>query len=617
MTFFNDVRLALRILRRQPSYAWSAIGVMVLGVAAVSAVLSVLQSVLLTPLPYREPERVVLLRADAPGFARQALLTPNEIAALRDRSDLFQSVAAIVGTSANLTTPGDMAPLTAVAMSDNFLDTLGVAPVLGRPVAAGDVASRSINISYDLWQQRFHGDAGVVGRELEINNRPATVVGVLPASFKLHLGPGVHVPPTIDVFFLRGRGYDDDPVRGNVVIARLKPGVSSAAAAAAVDAMTESLAAATPVGYQGSAARLSLATVDREVASQVRPALLAIAGAVAFVLLAACANLANLLVARVAGRGRELAIRASIGASRVQLIRQFMAEGLVIGGLGAAGGVLLAQWAVDVLVRFAPAALPRRDEIVFDPRVASVAVVISLLSALVVSALPLWHAIRSETATRLKQDAPTWQNTRVTRGSLIAAQLALSLILLAGFGVVARAFVNLRAVPMGFEPAGVATLSVSLDGQRFNNGTLDEARLGRLAFYRQLRSAARELPGVQQFGAGFPLPMSNVSMVQPFVVQPGQPQRMADGVIALAGYLETLQVPLVEGRYFTTEDDNRPVIIIDEGLARELWPSQSAIGRQLQIVTISGSLPREVVGVVGHVQFQGLRQAGMPQIWMT
>lgn len=616
MSLVRDLRIALRILRRQPSYAWSAIAVMALGVAAVSAVLSVLQGVLLTPLPYREPGRVVLLRADAPGFSRQALLTPAEFAALRDRIDLFASVAAIVGTSANLTTPGDMAPLTAAAMSDNFLDTLGVAPVLGRSVAAGD-GSRAVNISHGLWQRRFQGDPGILGRQIDVNNRPATVVGVLPASFKLHLGPGVHVPSSVDVFYLRGRGYDEDPVRGNVVIARLKTGVTPAAAAAAVDAMTESLAAATPVGFQGAPARLSLTTIDREVASQVRPALLAIAGAVAFVLLAACANLANLLVARVAGRGRELAIRASIGASRPQLVRQFLAEGLVIGALGATGGVLLAQWAVDVLIQFAPAALPRRDEIVFDPRVAAVAVAVSLLSAMVVSALPLWHAIRSETATRVKQDARNWQNARVTRGGLIAAQLALSLILLAGFGVVARAFVNLRAVPLGFEPRGAATLSVSLDGQRFNAGTLDEARLGRLAFYQQLRSAARDLPGVQQFGAGFPLPMSGMSMVQPFVVEPGQPQRMADGVIALAGYLEALQVPLVEGRYFSTEDDNRPVIIIDDSLASELWPSQSAIGRQLEIVTISGSLKREVIGVVGHVQFQGLRQAGMPQIWMT
>ena len=603
----NDIRLALRNLRRHPSSTWSAIAVLALGVGAVTAMFSVLECVLLSPLPYREPHRLALLRADLPGYPHQPLLTTAEYFALRDRTDLFDGVAAMVEATANLTTPDDMAPLTAAAISDNFLDTLGVRPLLGRSVSSRDAGSSGVTISHGLWQRHFQGDPGIVGRRIDINNTMMLVVGVLPPSFRLHLGPGVRVPPLVDVFYARGRGYDDDPFRGNVVVARLRPDLTRAAANAAVDALAKN----------DGPVRLSLDTVDREVTSDVRPALLALTGAVAFVLVTACANLANLLLARVAGRSRELAIRVSIGASRRHLTRQFLAEGLVLGACGGIGGVMVAHWSVRLMLQFAPAALPRRDEIVIDGSVLLFALAVSLLSALAVSSVPLWHALRADIASRLKQDAAAWQNSRVTRGALIVAQISLSVVLLAGFGLLARAFVYLSDVPLGFEPNRAASMYLSLHSQRFGGGTIEEARLKRIEFYRQLRSVVRDIPGVQQFGVGFPSPFSDVSMVQPFVVAPGMPERPADGVIAFAGFLEALQVPLVEGRYFNTDDDNGPVIVIDEMLAAELWPGQSAVGRHLYLVSGRGSEPREIVGVVRHVQTQGLRRAGMPQIWMT
>jgi putative ABC transport system permease protein len=615
MTFLREIRLALRSLRRQPSTTWTAIAVMALGIGAVTAVFSVLKGVLLTALPYPDPARLALLRADLQGYVHQPLLTNIEYYALRDRLDLFDGVAAMVESTGNLTAPGEMAPLTAAAISDTFLETLGVSLLLGRSVSSRE--PRGVVISHELWQRHFNGDPNIVGRQIEINEARRPVVGVLPASFRLHLGPGIRVPPHVDVFFYRGRGYDDDPFRGNIVVARLRRDVEAATASTALDTLAGSLVTTHPSRYPAGSVRLSLHTLDHEVAREIRPALLAVAGAVALVLLAACANLANLLIARVAGRSRELAIRASIGASRADLARQFVAEALVIGACGAAGGLVLAKWAVEVLLQLAPATLPRRDEIVLDASIAAFAVTASLTAALAVNMLPLIHAIRMDVAARLKQDALTWHNARLTRGLLVAGQLALSLVLLAGFALVARAFVNLRSVPLGFEPDPAAAMQISLNSQRFNIGTLDDARLARLGFYQQLRESVRGISGVEQFGAGFPTPMSNVSMAQPFLVAPGTPERTADGVIALAGFLEALGVPLVEGRYFTTDDDNRPVIIVDESLAKELWPGQSAIGRQLHMITISGILPREIVGVVRHVQMQGVRDAGMPQIWVT
>lgn len=607
--------MAVRVLRRQPLYAWAAITVMTLAVAAVTAVFSVLHGVLLTPLPYREPDRVALLRADLQGYEQEPLLTSMEFAALRDRTDLFEGVAAIVEANGSLTTPGEMEPLSAAAISDNFFEVLGIAPLLGRSVTSAD--TRVVAIGYDFWQRRFNGDPAIIGRRIDIDSASMLVVGVLPA-FQLQLGPGVRIPAVVDVFYPRGRGYENDPFRGNVVIARLGSGIAPGAADAAVHALGTNLAATQPARYQTGPVRLSLHPLDREVARQARPALLAVAGAVAFVLVAACANLANLALVRLSGRGRELAIRASIGASRSQLARQFLAESIVIGGLGAAGGLVVAYWAVDALLLFAPATLPRRDAIVVDRTVAAFAIVVALLSTLLVSAMPLWHAIRIDIAARLKHDAASWASARITRGAMVAAQLALSLVLLAGFGLVARAFLNLRSVPLGFDPARTATMYVSINGQRFGTGTIEEARRRRLEFYGELRTSVRALPGVEQFGVGFPSPMSDITIVQPFVTAPGEAERTAEGVVAFEGFLETLQVPLVEGRLFTAIDHDRPVIIIDEQLARELWPGQSAIGRTLHIIRFDRQLlPREIVGVVRHLQTQGLRSTGLPQIWMT
>lgn len=606
MSLLRDLRMAARVFRSQPSYAWSAVVIMALGIAAVTAVLSVLNTVLLTPLPYRQPDRIALFRSDLQGFVHSPLLTSKEFAALRERTDLFEDVGAIVLANGNLTSPDDMAPLNAAAVSDTFFDTLGVPFLLGRSVQRSEIATRPVAISHGLWRRHFNGDPNIVGRRIVINDTPMVVTGVLPASFKLNLGPGILIPEHVDVFYPRGRGYDEDPFRGNTVIARLRPNVSPAAASAAVRTMG------------GDGITLSLDTVDRDVSSEVRPALLALAGAVAFVMLAACANLANLLVTRIAGRSRDLAVRVSIGASRGRLLRHFLAEGLVLGALGAAGGVLLAEWTITLLLQFAPADLPRRDEIALDWTVAAFAVSACLVTALLVSAWPIWQAVRADLALSLKRDAHTWHNTRVTRGVLIAGQLALSLMLLAGFGLVGRAFINLRAVPLGFEPDRAATMFVSMGAQRDGDGTVEESRQRRLRFYRQLTTAGREIAGAEQFGLGFPVPMTGVSMVQGFMANASAPHRSADGIVAFAGFLEALQVPLVDGRYFTTDDEDRPSIIVDDLLAQELWPNRSAIGQQLYIVnTFRGPEPREIVGVVRHVQSQGLRASGMPQIWMT
>jgi predicted permease len=391
MTVFRDLRFGFRILTRNPSYSIAAPGVVALGIGATTAVFSVVRGVLLQPLPYREPERVVLFRADGPGVNRQALVTGEELAAIRKRVDLFESVAAINDSEGNLTSPGDMEAVTGASASDNFLETLGVAPLIGRTVTHRDIGRQwvsAIDISYELWQRHWGGAADIVGKQVEVNNIPMTVVGVMPRGFHLYLGPGVNVTTRVDVWYPRGAGYDESRARTQVVIARLRRAVSIEGARTAMADTIAALAASHPGSYPTGPIRLSLTTLDQDVVSDVKPALVALAGAVAFVLLVACANLMNLLLARACARTRELAVRTAIGASRGQLVAQLATESVVLGLIGAALGLIVAQWGVDGLLHLAPDTLPRREGIAIDTTVAFFAIGVSLLCSLLFGLVP-------------------------------------------------------------------------------------------------------------------------------------------------------------------------------------------------------------------------------------
>ena len=621
MNLLRDLRYGLRILTRNPTFGVAAIAVVALGIGVTTAVFSVVRGVLLQPLPYRDPNRLVLFRAEGPGVARQALVTGFELAAIKARTDLFESIGVINESGGNLTAPDPMEAVTAASPSDNFLEMLGLKPFLGRMVSRQDIGPQwvtAVDISYELWQRRWHGDPDIVGKPIEVNNIPMTIAGVLPPRFVLELGPNVPIPRRLDVWFPRGPGYDEGPTRSQTVIARLRPGVTLQEAQTQVNALTAGVVAANGEAYRAGAVHLSLTTIDREVGSDVRPALFALAGAVAFVLLVACANLMNLLLARACARTRELAIRTAIGASRRRLIAQLAAEGLLLGVIGAALGLIVAQWSVDGLLQLAPATLPRRDGIAIDSVVAAFAVGTSLLCSLLFGLVPAWQATRIGVVDMIKQDPAQTRNAGTTRGVLVAAQLALSLMLLVGAGLMARAFVSMRSLPLGFDPSRAVTMQVALQVQRFNAGSLEEAKLKRLEFYHSLANSAREIPGVEQAGIGLFVPMSDGPMTMQFALGTDQPPRPAVSAIALAGFLEALRVPLVAGRYFTPEEDNRPVAIVDRQLADEVWPHQSAVGRRLLILRTMGEPTWvEVVGVVNHVQLDGLRASRMPEIFVT
>jgi putative ABC transport system permease protein len=617
MTLVRDLRFAVRILSRNPTFAAAALVVMALGIGATTAVFSVVRGVLLDRLPYRDADRLVLFRVDAPGFNRQPALTGDEFLAIRARTDLFEDAATAHESPTSLTEVDNMERVESASIGDNFLPLLGVAPSIGRQVSAREDAGTAwisgVNISYELWQRRWQGDRSVIGRPIEVNNLRMTVVGVMPRGFRLYLGGSSSIAPQVDIWYPIAPGDFSPTYRGYPVVARLRSGVAVSAAQAAIDAVIARLAADHPATYRTGPVRVTLSPLDDDVVRDVRPALVALSGAVAFVMLVACANLTNVLLARAFARTRELALRTAVGASRRHLIQQLSVESLVIAVVGAGGGLLLAEWGIDLLLALAPAALPRRESIVMDSHLALFAIGVAIAATALFGLVPAWHVTRREVTAMLKEDASSSRGASMTRGLIVAGQLALSLVLLVGAGLMMRAFIELRRTPLGFNPVGVATVRVDLPPMHFQKVEQREA------FYRAAQEAVRDLPGVDAVGVGLPIPLAGPMLTLPFALGPGEPERIARALVAWPGYAELLGVPLRAGRMFGPDEASRGIaaVMVDERLAALLWPGETAVGKRLQLTPSRPSHQwAEVVGVLGHIQADDLRRDGLPQLWL-
>ena len=617
MGLLRDVRFSLRILSRNPLFAFAAIAVVTLGIGATTAVFSVVRGVLLERLPYRDPARLVLFRVDAPGYVHQPALTGEEFLAIRARTDLFEDAATAHESPLSLTGP-DMERVGAASIGDNFLPLIGVEPAAGRAVSSReDVGSqwiRGVNISYELWQRRWQGDPSLVGRFIEVNNLQMQVVGIMPRGFHLYLGDATGIAPQVDLWAPIADGDFQPTSRGYPVVARLRKDVSIRVAQSAVDTLITELANARPDHYRTGRVHVTLSRLDDDVVRGVKPALAALAAAVGFVMLVACANLTNLLLARASARTRELAVRTAIGASRRQLIQQLAVESLVIGTLGAAGGVLLAQWGIDGLLALAPASLPRRENIVMDAPVAAFAIGAAMLASAIFGLVPAWLATRADVVGMLKEDSASSRSASTTRGLLVAGQLALSLVLLVGAGLMARAFVQMRQHPLGFNPSGVATVRVDLPPMHFRK--LED----REAFYRAAQDAVRSIPGVDAVAVGLPIPFAGPTMTRRFALGAGAPERITRVVASFPGYAELLGVPLRAGRLFDASDAARgdPAVMVDEHLAALLWPGERAVGKRLLLQPSQPAQRQwaDVVGVVGHLQLDDVRRESEPQLWL-
>ena len=619
-TLMQDFRFAVRWLVRNPGFTAVAIATLALAVGVNAAIFTFVRGVLLRPLPYPNPGALVQIweRTERDGQVQNMVpfSYPNFLD-YRQRSRSFESMAAYSDTNFNLTGRGVPEQISAGIVSASFFRVLGVAPVAGRTFhededqpGRGGVAV----ITRRFWESHFAANPGAVGTALTLNGRSYVVVGVVPSGlpvFNLDPGDDVFVPVTAG-FSLDRRG-----AHWLAAVGRLRDGVSLATARADLAAVSAALAREFPDNDTGFSSNALLAS--EQIVGEVRPALLLMLGAVGLVLLIAAANVANMLLARASARTREIAVRAALGAGRGRLVLQLFVESLVLALAGAAVGLLLAFWGVDALRSLAPPDLPRLSEVHVDGSVVAFAVGAALVAALVFGVGPAWSMTRRALGETLK-DSPgraTGARGNALRQSLVVAQLALSLVLVTGAGLLLRSLVKLQGVDLGFAHRGIVTFEVNLPVSRYG----DDPQAG--AFQDRLLRKLRALPGVAAAETAMNLPMTSDRYARLMLQREGMPDDPGHPTIAhfaavSPGFLGLLRVPVLEGRALAESDtlDRPKVAVVNREFVRRFYPGQDAVGRR---VSLQQNPKAEdwttIVGVVGDFRDEGADAAAAPQIF--
>jgi putative ABC transport system permease protein len=601
------------MLLKKPGFTAVAVLALALGVGANTAIFSVVNGVLLRPLPFKDPDRLVRLGEWSQQVPGMSVAYPNFLD-WREQNHVFEGLAATQFDSYNLTGVDEPERLQGRNVSANFFDLLGVAPTLGRSFTADEDrpgAERVCLISYGLWQRRFGGDRKIVGAQLTLNDKPYTVVGVLPADYRYGTQTDVFAP-----IGLRGddelmKERDDHP--GIYAVARLKDGVTYGQAEAEMKAIAERLAESYPKTNGGHS--ITMMTLREYFVGDVRTSLLVLLGAVGFVLLIACANVANLLLARAASRSREIAIRTALGAGRWRIIRQLLTESVLLALVGGGVGLLLAAWGVDVLRRASLDVIPTTADIGLDRTVLFFTVGVSLLTGVLFGLAPALSASKADLNESLKEGGRTGTagaaRNRV-RSALVVAEVALSLMLLIGAGLLIRSFVSLRGTETGFDAQKVLTMQISRkagadEGRKVSN------------FLTLVEEKVRAVPGVEAVALSNGVPMLGATETgvhiegRPPVEASKQPMTVA--YWATPGYFKVMGIRLVRGRLFDEHDtQNSPLVaVIDEEFAREHFPGEDPIGKYLAGNPAEGVPHTEIVGVVAHVKHYGLDAPGPVQ----
>ena len=610
----RDARYGSRVLWRSPGYAAVVSATLALGIGVNAAIFSVVYAVLWRPLPYPDAARIVVIEADTRGLPT-AYSSSGAVLDLREQTKLITGIAQTEGRDASLEIDGVMERVASARVTDGVLSLLGAIPLMGRQIVNAQDADRYIVkgavISHELWQRRFQGDPRVIGRRLTVNNFDAQIVGVMRPGVRLVLPGANHAEERIDVWLPR-EFAPSLLYRGLPLLGRLAPGATVAQAQAELDGLAKNFVASHPSAYPNGL-RLAVRPLGEVVTRDVKPALMALGTAVGFVLVIACVNVANLLLARAKTRERELAVRRALGATRARLIRQLLAENLLLAILGGAGGLLLARLGVAVLDWLRPVHLPRQSEVAIDATVILWIAGLTVLSSLVFSLLPALaftrpapgHPLHSSRAGSLML------RSRRLHRSLVLSEVALSVVPLVAAGLMLRTFGNLLDAPLGFEPEHVVTARVSLNLQAFS--TVE----GRSAFYQTAIARVRALPGVEAASVGGPPPMAPVQATQRFW-RPEDPEPApALGLqqSVMPGYLAVLGIPLRAGRDISDDDIRHGgrVVVVDERLAAILWNGE-AVGKQLGIG--ESKRPLEVIGVAGQSRARDVRVSGTPMIYV-
>ncbi len=608
----RDLQYSLRNLIRNPGFAAMAIATLALGIGANTAIFSVVKGVLLDPMPYRDPARLVELYEKRPQQGRvRNVVSPPDFADWKKQNTVFEDMAALSGAAYNLTGQNGAELILATNVSASFFHLLGVQPQLGRDFLTEEETTgkdRVVILNHGLWQRRFGGDPGIIGQKIILSGAPFTVVGVLPDINNLIRTKSELWTPLVLPRVPRGYHMLD-------VIARLKPGVTLAQARAEMDTIATRLARQYPEENTGHG--VNVFSLDEEIIGKVRPALFILLGAVGLVLLIACANVANLYLARTAQRRREIAIRRALGAGAGRLSRQLLTESILVSLLGGAAGILLAIWGVHALIAADPGNLPRLHSVDVDRQVLFFALAVSVLTGALFGLAPALYSARAGLSGALKEvgrsSTGALRRSR-TRAVLVIAEIAIALILAIGAGLMLESFSRLAQVNPGFNPANILAIDLALIGPKYTN---DQERT---AFFRDFLDRVRRLPGVQSAGATLALPLSGVDMGSNFLIEgrpplPYSQQPNARYRVVTPGYFESMQIPLRAGRLITHSDRDTapPVLLVNETLARQFWPNENAVGKR---ITLSREkVLREIVGVVGDVKHYTLDGETRPEMY--
>jgi len=624
----NDVRFAWRGLRRSPGFAAVAIVTLALGIGANTAIFSVVRAMLIAPLPFRDSSRLVFVWADmtTSGYPRAPLSGP-ELKDLRDRSTLFTGFGAIWATTAALTGDGDPEQLRIALVTTDFFSILGADAALGRTFIAADesqAAPTAVLLSWPTWQRRFGADPAIVGRRVQVNGQPTTVVGVMPAGFRLLMPPDASVPDDLQAFQLLHPSVPVRAPRGQHflrVVGRMRDGVTVAQARRDVERIAAQISREYP--DYGAAGRVyNTVGLQADGVRQIRPVLLALFGGVAILLMIACVNVASLLVARAASRTRETALRMSLGAGYGRLVRQCLVEGLLLAGLGASAGLVVGEWGLRFLLALRPDSLERLGAARIDPAVLIFTAATAALWGVLFSLAPVAEVWRTPLTEALQHDGRRSGGGihYGTRSALVVLQIALSLVLLVAAALMTRSFVEIQGVDRGFRSDRMLSFRIALPGARYPSRELFND-LG-----RRLQIGLAALPGVTGVGSVSHLPYDNLpNWGGPYITEPGADDSlapMADNRAVAPGFFETVGARLVEGRFFTDDDDQRaqPVVIVDDQLARRAWPGQSAIGKRIASDPASTGHAvywATVVGVVRHLRHRSLLEDLGDQVYFA
>ena len=622
---WQDLRYGARMLVKSPGFTTIAVLTLALGIGANTSIFSVVNGVLLRPLPYRDPQRLAMVWGTKPQYLVNPI-NPAEFVDLRDQNQSFEHVAAFQPLSLNITQGGEPEVLGGTRASVNLFTLLGVEAKLGRTFLAEEDrpgTNRVVILSHGLWQRRFGSDPKIIGQTIPLNNEPYTVVGVAPPGFQFPRKGDMPAEwlysDTIDFYTPLALTPEQISHRKTAlaVIARLKPQFSLEQAQAEATGFAERLKRQYPDANRDKGMRVI--GLHQHVIGRARLTLLVLQGAVGFVLLIACANVANLLLVRAAARQKEIAIRAALGAGRGRVVRQLLTESLLLAMLSGSLALLASFWSVNLLRKTLPDNLPRADEIGIEGYVFGFLFLISLVAGVLFGLLPALQSSRLNLSDALKEGTRSHGGIGSHRihNLLVVSEVALALALLIGAGLMLRSFVRLVSVDPGINTQNVLTIDIRLPRSKYQPPQ-------QTAFFQQLLERLPALPGAQSAGAVYPMPLSGtdeglgLSIEGLPLADPRQWRAVGPRIVG-GDYFKTLQIQVKSGRVFTDSDgrDTPPVVVINEMLAREYWPNQDPIGKRISFDSRDGlPLWREIIGVVEDVRYLGLDHGLEPEIYI-